>query len=154
MRGHAVGTRPWAPSDCLGEKIGLHHRKRRVLGLAVLVLLLGASVWVVTHRSKPAPRVSEVEARACLDRIVAAAQAAHDVEGLCAFNHAAANCRTILGYVGGVTSVPRDPPTVVSARYDPKRGEEGDGMVLTVEGIDGRVGTNGAVTSPDPPSRP
>lgn len=108
---------------------------RRALGLATLVLVIGVAVWMLPHRHKPRPNVTEAEARAYLGRIVAAAQA-HDFEGVCALNHAVPNCRAILDYVG-VASVPRDPPTVVSARYDPKRGEEGDGMVLTVTGIDG-----------------
>jgi hypothetical protein len=109
--------------------------KRRALGLAVLVLLIGVPVWVFTHRSSPR-RVSEAEARDYLGRIVAAAQA-RDFEAMCAFNHAVSNCQHLLDYVGRDTA-PSEPPTVVSARYDPKRGDEGDGMVLTVEGVDAR----------------
>jgi hypothetical protein len=106
---------------------------KRVLGLGVAaVAALSFGVWWWTRITPP---VTEAEARAYLDRIVAAARA-RDFDKMCRLNGAVHNCRVQLAQAGEY-AVPPSPPRVVGTRYY----KEGDGSVagraLVVEGVDG-----------------
>ena len=108
--------------------------KRRVLGLGGLVLLLaGFSYWWWTRITPP---VTEAEARRYLDKIVAAAQA-KDFDRLCHLNGAVLNCQWQLD-LAGRDAVPSEPPSVTGSRYHPERKGGTAGMVLIVEGTDGK----------------
>lgn len=108
--------------------------KRRVLGLGG-VLLLAALVgfWWWTRLTPP---VTEAEARAYLDRIVAAAQS-RDFEAMCRLNGAVMNCEAQLR-LAGMDALPTEPPRVTGTRYHRKEPGGTAGRVLVVEGIDGR----------------
>jgi hypothetical protein len=91
--------------------------------------------------------VTENEARAYLDKIVAAAEE-RDFEKLCGLNGSVLNCRRQLDTgcddapgVAPVIScrdtIPDQPPTVVATRYSPKQSStDTPGRVLVVRGID------------------
>jgi hypothetical protein len=108
--------------------------KRRVLGLGGLiaaVLVVGA--WQMLHATGTTGPVTEAEARAFLNRIVAAARAG-DLDKVCHLNGSVHNCQRTLEIVG--STVPPDPPKVVAARYFEKRSaEDTPGMLLVVEGV-------------------
>lgn len=128
-------------------------RARTLLLSAAVAAIAGVALaWVALD---PGP-VTEAEARAFLDRIVAAARA-HDFEKLCALNRAKGNCyRTLqLSCAESLGSgpapqfprgrdleeacrkaVPPEAPTVVRARYSNEPGKAA-GQVLTVTGFDG-----------------
>lgn len=108
--------------------------KRRVLGLGgVLLLAALLGFWWWTRLTPP---VTEAEARAYLDKIVAAAEA-RDFDRMCRLNGAVSNCETQLQLAGRDT-VPAEPPRVTGSRYHPKKPGGTAGRVLILEGIDGR----------------
>ncbi len=108
--------------------------KRRVLGLgAVIAVLVVVGTWYVLHASGATGPVTEAEARAYLNRIVAAARAG-DLNKVCHLNGSVNNCRHTLEIVG--STVPPDPPRVVRAQYFEKRSaDDTPGMLLVVEGV-------------------
>jgi len=104
--------------------------KRRALVLSLALILLGAGgCWRWTRVTPP---VTEAEARAYLDKIVAAAMA-RDFDRLCNLNGAVLNCKRTLDD-GMRRALPSEPPTVTGTRYHPKRSGGTAGRVLVVEG--------------------
>ena len=79
------------------------------------------------------PPVTEAEARAYLNRIVAAGRA-RDFDGVCDLNGSVLSCRRILGIRGMRAALPSDAPTVTGTRYYPKQRGGTAGRVLFVEG--------------------
>lgn len=104
---------------------------KRVAGLSAVVLL--AVPFAYWRWTRITPPVSEAEARAYLDRIVAAARV-RDFDTLCALNLSVNQCLHVLDDFGLRGSVPEGPPVVVSTRYEPERDGFGAGRVLVVEG--------------------
>ena len=105
--------------------------KKRLFGLGVVLSLLAATAW--WGWTRVTPPVTEAEARAYLDRIVAAALAG-DLDKVCDFNGAVLNCERILRERGVRAALPSDPPTVTGTRYHPKDKGGTAGRVLVVEG--------------------
>lgn len=98
--------------------------------VAAVVVLLGA--WFAT---RPGSTVTEGQARAYFDRIVAAARTG-DFDAMCNLNGAPPNCQLMLD-VAGRDRVPADPPRVSRARYASEL--DTPGWLLVVEGLDGRA---------------
>ncbi len=114
--------------------------KRRVLGLSALVVALAAgTAWLLLRPgtgSSSGP-VTEAEARAHLNRLVAAAQR-YDFDQLCSLAGSVGNCHDLLDEAG-TDRVPPEPPRVVSATYHQKQTDDGTpGWVLVVDGTDAR----------------
>jgi hypothetical protein len=105
--------------------------KRRALGLGipVLLLLVLAGGWWWTRMTPP---VTEAEARAYLDRIVAAGRV-RDFDKVCNLNGSVLNCRRILD-AAMRNALPAGPPTVTGTRYYRKQQGGTAGRVLFVEG--------------------
>ncbi len=121
-------------------------KARLLLPLAVVTVTgLVAWWWFFGGGDRP---VTESEASAYLDKIVAAAQE-KDFEKLCGLNGSVLNCRRQLdigcddtpGVAPDVScrdTVPSQPPTVVDTRYSPKQSSnDTPGRVLVVRGVDG-----------------
>lgn len=111
---------------------------RRAVGLLGLALLVGlARPLVRSSDGRPGAPVSEAEARAHLDQLVAAGQA-HDFDKLCSLAGAVSSCRVLLDDAGR-DAVPSTSPRVVSATYRDAQTDDGTpGWVLVVTGTDGR----------------
>jgi hypothetical protein len=103
-------------------------------------VLIGAVGWLALADrggGDSGETVSEAEARAFLDRIVAAAQA-RDWVALCGLSGARPNCEYDLDQIGR-DRLPPERPSVVETRFHEKQTEDGStGRVLVVEGTDGR----------------
>lgn len=112
--------------------------KRRALGLGGLVLIVVLGAWLLLRPSgSTVDPVTEAEARAHLDRLVAAGQA-QDFDKLCSLAGAVANCRVLLNDAGR-DAVPPTAPQVESATYrDPRTDDGTPGWVLVVTGTDGK----------------
>jgi hypothetical protein len=121
---------------------GDHRRGARlrvggVVAGAVLVAVLGGLALVHKGGGGSEKPVSDAEARAHLDRIVAAAQA-RDWEQFCRLSAAVFNCELELN-TAGRDAVPPVRPTIVESRFHEKQFSDGStGRVLVVEGTDGR----------------
>lgn len=105
-----------------------------VLGLGAIAATMGVTaVLAWPGGGGDLPDVTEAEARAFLEQIVAAGQA-RDFDRLCSFNGAVANCEVQLRSAGR-DAVPADRPRVTGSLLF-----EGDTptRILTVEGTDGR----------------
>jgi hypothetical protein len=106
----------------------------------VVVALIGAFVLLKGDGSDSDEPVSEAEARAFFDQVVAAARA-RDFDKLCSLNGAPPNCYFALDspFQKLRDTVPPDPPTIVETRFHEKDSADGStGRVLVVEGTDGR----------------
>ncbi|MCA1843786.1 MAG: hypothetical protein LC792_11500 [Actinobacteria bacterium] len=110
------------------------------IGLVIVVALIGAVTLLGGDGGDSEKPVSEVEARAFFDQVVAAARA-RDWDKLCALNGAPANCQADLDspFQKLRDTLPPDPPTIVATRFHEKQSADGStGRVLVVEGTDGR----------------
>jgi hypothetical protein len=109
------------------------------IGLVIIVALIGAFTLLGGDSDSEKP-VSEAEARAFFDQVVAAARA-RDFDRLCSLNGAPPNCYFALDspFQKLRDTVPPDPPTIVETRFHEKDSADGStGRVLVVEGTDGR----------------
>lgn len=112
--------------------------KRRVLGLSGLLVLLalGLGVWLRSG-SDPSKPVTEAEARAYFQEIVAASLA-QDFTRLCNLNGAVLNCQRALDDTAKAT-VPTSAPSTIAARFVGRGdSDESEGWLLTVTGSNGQ----------------
>src|SRR2546425_4063514 len=131
---------------------------RRTFILAAVAVVVALGLWLWWQGGGFGGPVSDAAARRYFDRIVAAAQA-KDFQALCRLNGTVGTCREELrvycpdGFGSGPgpsfpqgasleeacrQSVPPDPPTVVSSRYQPSKDGYVGGRILLVRGTDGR----------------
>ena len=104
---------------------------------AFLIAVVGWLAWADSGGGDSEEPVSEAEARAFFDRIVAAAQA-RDWVALCGLSGARPNCEFDLDRIGR-DRLPPERPGIVETRFHEKQTKDGStGRVLVVAGIDGR----------------
>jgi hypothetical protein len=109
------------------------------IGLVIVVALIGAGALLSGDGGDSETPVSEAEARAFLDQVVAAARA-RDWDRLCGMNGAPPNCHFELDspFQKLRDTLPIDPPTIVETRFHEKQSADGStGRILVVEGNDG-----------------
>jgi hypothetical protein len=119
----------------------VHRLKVWAAGGLVVVALIGAFTLLGGDGGDPEKPVSEAEARAFFDQVVAAARA-RDWDTLCGLNGAPPNCEADLDspFQKLRDRLPPDPPTIVETRFHEKQSADGStGRILVVEGIDGRA---------------
>lgn len=109
----------------------------RVVAVASLLLAGAATAGLVLAGGDGDVDVpTDAEARAFLDRLVAAAMA-DDFDRLCALSGIEFNCQKLLSYTEP-GSRPPEPPTVVASNIDRPEFDDGvPGRLLVVEGTDG-----------------
>lgn len=110
------------------------------IGLVIVFALIGVFTLLGGGGGDSEKPVSEAEARAFFDQVVAAGRA-RDFDKLCSLNGAPPNCYFALDspFQKLRDTVPPDPPTIVETRFHEKSSADGStGRVLVVEGTDGR----------------
>ena len=116
------------------------HRLKLWAAGGLVVGLIGAFVLLGGDGGDSEKPVSEAEARAFFDQVVAAARA-RDWDKLCGLNGAPPNCEIDLDspFQKLRDRLPPDPPTIVETRFHEAQSADGStGRILVVEGIDGR----------------
>ncbi len=106
---------------------------------AFLIAVVGWLAWDPGGGDSEEP-VSEAEARAFFDKVVAAARA-RDWDRLCSLNGAPPNCYLDLDspFQKLRDTLPPDPPTIIEAGFHEKQSADGStGRILVVAGTDGR----------------
>lgn len=103
--------------------------------LVACLLIGGLAVMLMSGVFRRPRPVTEGEARAYLDRMIAAGLAG-DVDAVCGYNGAPSNCYALLE--NNPATVPKEPPTSITATYEGDGADESSGWVFTVRGRDGR----------------